>query len=229
MERLLSHRNYVIIGEAGSGKTELSLNLAARLAREGSLPVRFLDMDQTKPLFRSRDVGDTLRAMGITFEVQAQYADAPVVPYGVNETLLSPGLTAVLDVGGNQMGALSIGQFSQAIRASGALVLYTINPYRAFSDSSARIGETIGMILAGTGLSQVSVVANPYLGPGTTPTRLLEGVARLEELLIPLGRCIRATMVPEHLWESCQEQVPAPAIPIQSYLQQVLKLSAGGT
>lgn len=48
-------KNFVLIGEAGSGKTELSLSLAAEMQKLGERQVYFLDMDQTKPLLRARD------------------------------------------------------------------------------------------------------------------------------------------------------------------------------
>ena len=49
-------KNFVFIGEAGSGKSEIAINFAVNLARIADRPVHFFDMDQTKPLFRSRDV-----------------------------------------------------------------------------------------------------------------------------------------------------------------------------
>ena len=47
-------KNFVLIGEAGSGKTELSLSLATGLQKYGDKQVYFLDMDQTKPFSGQR-------------------------------------------------------------------------------------------------------------------------------------------------------------------------------
>ena len=55
-----NHSNFVFFGEAGCGKSEIAVNLALALAAKGDRPVRFFDLDMTKPLFRSRDVAETL-------------------------------------------------------------------------------------------------------------------------------------------------------------------------
>lgn len=52
-------RNYVLLGEAGCGKSELAINLACRLLDTGKL-VDLFDLDMTKPLFRTREQADTL-------------------------------------------------------------------------------------------------------------------------------------------------------------------------
>ena len=51
----MSTHNFVLIGEAGSGKTEIAANLALRLAEDMPVPVCLIDMDQTKCMFRARD------------------------------------------------------------------------------------------------------------------------------------------------------------------------------
>ena len=68
-------RNIVLLGEAGCGKSEIALNLAVRLSRDG--PVHFFDMDQTKPLYRSRDARRALEARGVSFFCQEQYMNGP--------------------------------------------------------------------------------------------------------------------------------------------------------
>lgn len=47
-------RAAVFLGEAGCGKSELAVHLALSLAGKGR-EVHFFDLDQTKPLMRSRD------------------------------------------------------------------------------------------------------------------------------------------------------------------------------
>lgn len=57
--------NFVFVGEAGSGKSEISINFAKWLVQLQDKPVHFFDMDMTKPLFRSRDVEMQMEALGI--------------------------------------------------------------------------------------------------------------------------------------------------------------------
>ena len=64
-EGLLRQRNIVFLGEAGCGKSELAVHLALELAGQGR-EVHFFDLDQTKPLMRSRDVESLLESAGVT-------------------------------------------------------------------------------------------------------------------------------------------------------------------
>ena len=54
-------KNFVFLGEAGSGKSEIAINLAFDLARKCNRKIHFFDMDMTKPLFRSRDLSEELK------------------------------------------------------------------------------------------------------------------------------------------------------------------------
>ena len=71
-----NYKNFVLLGEAGSGKSEIALNLAAHLAQCQPLPVHFFDLDMTKPLFRSRDLAEEMEALGVHFHFEKQFMDA---------------------------------------------------------------------------------------------------------------------------------------------------------
>ena len=55
-ELMKEKKNFVFIGEAGSGKSEIVLNVANKLAQATGKKVDLFDLDQTKPLYRSRDM-----------------------------------------------------------------------------------------------------------------------------------------------------------------------------
>ena len=69
---LKEKKNFLFIGEAGSGKSEIVLNVAAKLARETGKKVDLFDMDQTKPLYRSRDMADDFKELGVDIHYQDQ-------------------------------------------------------------------------------------------------------------------------------------------------------------
>ena len=54
----------VVTGHYGSGKTEVSVSLAMRLAAQG-VPVALADLDVVNPYFRSREQADLMTAAGI--------------------------------------------------------------------------------------------------------------------------------------------------------------------
>ena len=64
-EQLMKEKkNFVFIGEAGSGKSEIVLNIANKLAASTEKKVDLFDLDQTKPLYRSRDLQEDFAARG---------------------------------------------------------------------------------------------------------------------------------------------------------------------
>ena len=57
----------LLVGDYGSGKTEVSVNLALRLASESSTgaQVAIADLDLVNPYFRCREAAEPLTAAGI--------------------------------------------------------------------------------------------------------------------------------------------------------------------
>ena len=176
-------KNFVIIGEAGSGKTEVSLNLALAMHRAGGRQVHFFDLDQTKPIFRARDSSSFVTLGGVIFHCQEQLMDAPIVAAGVIERLRDPDSIVLLDIGGGAYGSHMIGQFAGYLNDPATKVVYLINPYRPWSGSREDIEETISRTAGAAHLEKISVAANPNYGPDTTPEDVLNGIDRLRGML----------------------------------------------
>ena len=120
-------RAAVFLGEAGCGKSELAVHLALSLAGKGR-EVHFFDLDQTKPLMRSRDAQELLEGAGVTVHFERQTADAPTQVGGLVPLLLAPDKNVILDVGGGDAGARLIGGYSHLLK--NADVWFIVNPYR---------------------------------------------------------------------------------------------------
>lgn len=216
------HRKILVLGEYGSGKSELAVNLALGLRRDGLAPVRFFDMDQTKPLFRARELAALFAEADIAFRDEKQFMDAPTVPAGVKESLAEPSLWTVMDLGGGGHGSICVGQFASEIRAADSIALYTINPFRAFSETPKQIRETMEEVRRCSGLHRLRIVCSPYVGVGTTAADVLWGVERLRELLQPLGEEIFLCAVPEPVWDAVHRRTGVPEIKIRSALRRLV-------
>ena len=59
----------VIVGNYGSGKTEVSINLAVHRKRDG-MDVRIADLDLVNPYFRTREARGALSEMGVEIVVE---------------------------------------------------------------------------------------------------------------------------------------------------------------
>ncbi|MDD3512732.1 MAG: hypothetical protein PHV21_01835 [Synergistaceae bacterium] len=209
-------RNAVFLGPSGGGKSEISINMALRAAAEDGPAVHFFDMDQTKPLFRSRACRDLLERSGVVFHSGAEFLDSPVIPDGVADFLRDPACRCILDVGGNPAGARPLGRLA-ALREADAAAFYVINVYRPFSDEQS-LREDMERIVASARIPAPCVVSNPNLGRETTLDDVLEGHRRLlpllERLDAPLDRlCVRLPLL-----ESVRPLVDCPVAGIALHL-----------
>ena len=214
LNELQRHSNSIFLGEAGCGKSELAVHLALELARQGR-EVHFFDLDQTKPLMRSRDAEGLLEKAGVTVHFQQQYADAPTHVGGLIPLLLDEKKAVILDVGGNDTGAKLIGGYAHLLKA--ADVWFVVNPYRPWSATTEHIDGTLSAILRASRLKMPRFLLNPNLGGGTTLEEYLFGIKLGLELLSPYV-AVEAAAVPAPLYEQAKAETALPLIPITSHI-----------
>lgn len=211
--------NFVFLGEAGSGKSELAINFAQLLLARGGGDVHLFDLDMTKPLFRSRDQREALAHSGIHFHFEEQFMDAPTVTGGVNRLLRDKTSFTVLDVGGDYIGARSIGGYAPILNSPNTAVFYVINPFRPWSMDLEHVdrvlGETLGV--SHIHLEGLRLVGNPNLGLLTTAEDVDEGRRLLEEMVSPYQE-FSFFSVGEDLYQSVKPRFTRPLLPIRLYL-----------
>lgn len=218
-ELLKTKKNFVFVGEAGSGKSEIAINFAMGLSKLSEKKVHFFDMDQTKPLFRSRDVRDQLIAEGIEFHYQEQFFDAPTTPGGVRELLANEEAIVILDVGGDHIGSRLIGAFAPFLNRPNTQNFFVINGYRPWSKNLITIDGTMARVLgmARIQLENVSIMSNPNLGVTTTAEEVLSGHERVAEMISEYFSvdylCALESLCPE-----IEGRTEIPLIPVRLYL-----------
>ncbi len=209
-------RNFVLLGEAGCGKSELAINLSAGLTRAGE-EIHLFDLDMTKPLFRTRDEKARLEELGIHFHYEEQFEDAPTTVGGVRRMLKDDSAYTLLDVGGDYIGARSIGGYAPFLNKPDTVALYILNPFRPWTKDPGWTARVLGEVLTAARLrpDRVRFVANPNLGPETTAQDVHEGFARLLELVEK--DYISFLSVQEELTQA-GESLGVPVYPIKRYL-----------
>lgn len=214
------YNNFLFIGEAGSGKSEIALNFAYQLQRGNEHTVHFFDMDMTKPLFRSREKREFLEEAGIVFHFEEQFMDAPTLVGGVGRLMRDPECYVVLDVGGDYIGARSVGGFAPVINRDDTMVNYVLNSYRPWSYDIEHIDETLGKILGVSHIrmEQIHLISNPNLGNDTAREDVLMGHQKIKEIVTPY-KAIDFMCAKEEFAEDVREQVELPVMGLQLYLR----------
>ena len=215
-ELMKEKKNFVFIGEAGSGKSEIVLNVANKLAESTGRKVDLFDLDQTKPLYRSRDMKEDFAGRGVMIHYQDQYLDAPVMVGGVRVSLVSDNYT-LLDIGGGHQAAKFAGAYSDLLSRDDSVPVYIINPYRPWTKSVDAIDGTMRHILGSMRLDHIYMLANPNLGYATTVNEFMEGLDKTDSLMdgftVVNSACIR-----RELYEEAQKLTDKHLIPIDLFL-----------
>ncbi|GHS85702.1 hypothetical protein AGMMS49957_02350 [Synergistales bacterium] len=219
LEKDVKRKNFIFVGEAGSGKSEIAINFSKLLVGSRERAVHFFDMDMTKPLFRSRDVKETMEREGVVFHHQEQFMDAPTQVGGVVGSLKDHMRHVVMDVGGDHIGARSIGAFAPYINSDDTQIYYVLNVFRPWSFDIAHIDETLGKILGVSHikLDKLRMINNPNSGRTTTKEEFISGSKKMLEIVAPYAE-IDFACVREEIYEEVKGSIETPIMPLHLYL-----------
>lgn len=223
MDKPLFKRHSVFLGASGSGKTELSLNFAVAARQKTGRRLNFIDMDQTKGLFRARDFFEIMRAQGIDTVDTFSFQDAPVIPAGVAAAIDDEDAMCVFDVGGNAAGAVMIGQFVEKLPVEDTDYFFVINPCRPLSDTPAGLERGMVEILCASGIDPawLKVISNPNMGRETSRELILGRHAHLQGLLSGLGMSACAIAADSALSAGLEEAAGSPVLPLRLYMRSL--------
>ena len=214
---LKEKKNFIFIGETGSGKSEIALNTAVLLREGGERGVHLFDMDQTKAMFRARDAEAQMRTLGVEVHYMPQLLDMPVLVNGIIPHLMRKDSACILDVGGNENAARMVGCLSDHLNGENTAAVYVLNPYRPWSGTVEQIRETMETVLSACHIERVYFAANPTVGADTTEETVTQGLRRLTES-IP-ARELTAVFVTEGLCLPPDEASGLERIPLRPYLR----------
>lgn len=214
---LKEKKNFLFIGEAGSGKSEIVLNTAAKIAKETGAKVEVFDMDQSKPLYRSRDMKDAFAQKGVDINFQLQFQDAPVVVGGVAESLKNPDVYTLLDIGGGQYASRVVGVYAHLLRDDNTVPVYVLNPFRPWAKSLRSIDEMMSDILSAARMNRIYILGNPNLGYQTSVDELMEGIEKLDNMLAGIVK-IGSIVVRDDIYEKAKAKTDRDLFPIELFL-----------
>jgi hypothetical protein len=179
----------VIVGNYGSGKSEVAVNLAVHHRRAG-LTVQIADLDLVNPYFRSREAAAQLTGLGIDVVLPSEpyvHSELPVLNPAVAGMIRQPSGLAILDAGGDAVGAMVLAALGDAFAGRGRQVLQVVNPLRP---ETAAVAGCLRMRRAIETAAQLTVnawVGNANLIEETTAAQIVGGYAFVKELAAASG------------------------------------------
>ena len=204
-------RVILLAGHYGSGKTNIAVSLAFRM-KEQYENVAVADLDIVNPYFRTKDSKDAFEKAGIRF-IGSAYAntnlDVPALPQELYAVTDDKTLHAVMDVGGDDRGALALGRYAPALKEENDYeMLLVVNGYRPLTRTAAEVEEVRREIEQAGGLPFTGLVNNSNLGKETTAEDVLRSVTFAEEAAALTKLPILFTSVDERLFPALDGKIP---------------------
>lgn len=181
---ICAHRLSIITGHYGTGKTELSVNLALSLAAGGERVI-LADLDIVNPYFRSRERKALLEESGVHLIATSQActaADVPSIPAELLAVLEDRTARGVLDTGGDPGGARVLARFQPKIVGEDYQLIYVLNANRPEVCEPEAAVSYLRAIESTTGLICSALVNNTHLCGETTESEIRKGAALAAEV-----------------------------------------------
>ena len=212
----------IFAGHYGSGKTNISANYAIRLRDEGK-EVAIADLDIVNPYFRSKDAKDMLESLGIRF-ISSPFAnsnvDTPALPADAYSITADKSRYAVVDVGGDDRGALALGRYVPGILEENDYeMLFVINKFRPLTSDTSGTLEVMNEIETACKIKVTGIVNNSNLGEDTTAEDVLESQAYADSIAEASGLPIKMTTVSAKLYDELKSKINN-LMPLNLYIRQ---------
>lgn len=192
----------IVCGHYGSGKTNVALNIAYDLKAQGK-DVAIADLDIVNPYFRTKDSIDELQRRGIQL-ICSEYAgtnlDIPALPDEMYSVIDKRDKYFVLDIGGDDRGALALGRLAPAIISENNYeMIAVVNMYRPLTRDKTSTVEVLREIEYAGGINFTAIINNSNLGADTKSDDVKASLDYADEISKEMGLPVIATTVNESL------------------------------
>ena len=204
-------RLVLFCGHYGSGKTNVAVNYAKKL-RESYDNVALADLDIVNPYFRTKDSSEDLSKSGIRL-ICSDYAnsnvDIPALPQDMYAVTDDKTLKCVLDIGGDDRGALVLGRLSDKIKEENSYeMLMVINCFRPLTRDVQSLMEVLAEIETAAKIKFTGFVNNSNLGEETSAEDVITSLKYADEISKVTGLPVVFTSVKEELFEELKDKIP---------------------
>ena len=212
----------IFSGHYGSGKTNVAVNYALWLKNHCN-KVSIADLDIVNPYFRTKDSMKVLEENGVQL-ISSEFAnsnvDVPALPPETYGVLQNKDIHAVIDVGGDDRGALALGRYSDSILEDGDYeLLFVINKYRPMTRNADMTLEIMAEIENACHMKFTGIINNSNIGDETTAEDVLDSVTYANEVSKRANIPIKMTAVKSDLHEILSDKIEN-LMPIELYVRQ---------
>lgn len=198
-------------GHYGSGKTSVAVNTAFELKKHNP-NVAIADLDIVNPYFRAKDSIKLFEENDIRLicsEFANSNVDFPALPQEMYALTDDTSITAVLDIGGDERGALALGRIAPAILSENNYeMLLVINGYRPLTPDAESVMEVKAEIENACKIPFTGIVNNSNLGVETTAETVLNSLEFANSVSSASGLPIVMTSVAERLYKELEGKIP---------------------
>lgn len=188
----MKYKIQIFSGHFGSGKTEVALNFAMNQKKLGK-KVTIVDFDIVNPYFRTNDAKNVLTENGIKL-IANDYAstnlDMPTVPLNIL-SVFEEDSVVIFDVGGDDDGALALGQYKQYFDKYGYEMHLVVNTKRPLTESCEDLLEIAKRIEKASRLTFTDIYNNTNLSVLTDENTLFSDYGEIEKLSQKMGIIIK--------------------------------------
>jgi hypothetical protein len=210
-----------VVGSYGSGKTEVSVNLAMRGKSRG-LEVSIADLDLVNPYFRTREARGVLSGLGIEVILPPErylQADLPILTPAIAGMIRRPRQLTLLDVGGDEVGARVLGALSDSLSSTRVQVLQIINPFRPRTHTVEECLSIRDGIEKASRMAISGIIGNAHLIEETTVQDIYKGYGFVQGLSEVSGLPLKYIAVAEDLIDKLDTgSFSCPLLPIRRQL-----------
>ncbi len=205
-------RILLFAGHYGSGKTNIALNVALARRKAGE-PVSIVDLDIVNPYFRTKDSAEELARAGIHL-VSSPFAnsnvDLPGLPAEIYSVLETRDGCVILDIGGDDRGAVALGRYAPRILERGDYdMTFVVNFYRPLTRKAEEALEVMREIEMAGGIPFTSITHNSNLGRETRPEDVLRKMDEADRLSEMSGLPVVRTTVYQGIQPELEGKIPS--------------------
>ena len=201
----------ILCGHYGTGKTNCAVNMAMDLKRQYP-KVAVADLDIVNPYFRTKDSEEEFEKAGIEL-ICSRYAntnlDIPALPENLYRITEDRDTKMILDIGGDDSGAIVLGRLASAILEENDYEMLTvINKYRPLTPDVESTVEVLREIEAASRIPFTGIVNNSNLGEETAPEDVAASLQYAEDVASAMGIPVVMTTVKADLYEELAGKIP---------------------